>query len=164
MSWDKGADNGWIEVPGFLYLFEFNISLPQLGDVGVMPPAPKLTGPLTENTRLRSAQQILKTKFIKLPSFTIGYEVTPNIGALAWWGNFITNFHQLTQCELYTGLANGRIVRIEGKVITEIGYTGKSHAGKRRKRRFSCAKKCISVQKVAGSNLAWARMGKFKVC
>ena len=25
---------------------------------------------------------------------------------------------------MYTGLANGRIVRIEGKVITEIGYTG----------------------------------------
>ena len=28
---------------------------------------------------------------------------------------------------LYTGLANGKIVAIKGKVITEIGYTGSTH-------------------------------------
>jgi len=69
-----------------------------------MPPAPKLTGPLTENNRLRSTQQILKSRIVGPESIAIGSDGT-----------------------LYTGLANGKIVSVRGKVITEIGYTGHVH-------------------------------------
>ena len=37
-----------------------------------MPPAPKLTGALTENTRLRSTQQILKSRIVGPESIAIG--------------------------------------------------------------------------------------------
>ena len=37
-----------------------------------MPPAPKLTGPLTENNRLRSTQQILKSRIVGPESIAIG--------------------------------------------------------------------------------------------
>lgn len=66
-----------------------------------MPNAPKLTGALSPNTRLRSAQQLLKSRIVGPESIAVGAD-----------GVF------------YTGLANGKVISVKGKVITEIGHTG----------------------------------------